>query len=127
MMDFLTTPQLMALGIPAARILERGEFSARLQIDIRPDTPAFDGHFDGAPILPGVAQIDWAIRLARLLFKFDGDFIGMDVVKFQQVVTPGMLVTLELKFDPQQQRLHYQFHSSAGTHASGRIQFGPAT
>ena len=28
-------------------------------------SPAFDGHFPAAPILPGVAQLDWAVELAR--------------------------------------------------------------
>jgi len=70
-------------------------------VDLLPtaDHPAFDGHFPHNPILPGVVQIDWALRLAVLhLGSKDGtrDY----QVKFQRPIVPNAPVSVELRSHP---------------------------
>ncbi|MFP3344650.1 hypothetical protein R0J87_19425, partial [Halomonas sp. SIMBA_159] len=47
---------------PAPRWLSRSADAAELEIELDPALAAFDGHFPQATILPGVAQLDWAVR-----------------------------------------------------------------
>lgn len=58
----------------------------------------FKGHFPDFPLLPGVAQIDFAVRYARQYLAVDGEFAGMDAIKFQDPILPGSTVTLTLEW-----------------------------
>lgn len=85
----------------------------------------FDGHFTQAPVLPGVVQVDWAIRYGREHFAVAPGFRGIHALKFQQVVRPDVPFQLELKYDSASCTLHFRYFSDAGQHAGGRILFGP--
>ena len=81
------------------------------------------GHFPGQPILPGVAQIGWAIHFGGQLFGALGAFKALEVIKFQQVIRPGRWVGLKLAWDEQKRKLQFQYFSDDVNHASGRIAF----
>ncbi len=50
----------------------------------------FQGHFPGAPILPGVVQLrSLALRSAQALFADLGDLKSMTKVKFKRPIVPG--------------------------------------
>lgn len=122
------TPQreLLALfrpHMPTPRWRERGEHSVRLALDVDAGLAVFDGHFPEAPILPGVALLDWANRLGRDAFGLRGDFAGMDAVKFQHLVRPGMQLDVELTWRADKGQLGFRFSSDTGVHASGRLRF----
>jgi acyl-CoA synthetase (AMP-forming)/AMP-acid ligase II len=84
----------------------------------------FDGHFTVAPVLPGVVQVDWAIHYGRLHFGLTGAFAGMNALKFQQMIRPGVPLSLELTWDEVKRSLNFRYFSDAGAHASGRILLG---
>ncbi|WP_426338112.1 AMP-binding protein [Pseudoduganella sp. S-14] len=84
----------------------------------------FDGHFDVAPILPGVVQVDWAIHYGRQYFDLPAQFKGMSQLKFQQVIGPEKPVQLELAYDAAKHSLRFSYSSAAGQHASGRVALG---
>jgi 3-hydroxymyristoyl/3-hydroxydecanoyl-(acyl carrier protein) dehydratase len=84
----------------------------------------FDGHFTVAPVLPGVVQVDWAIHYGRLHFGLTGPFAGMNALKFQQMIRPGVPLSLELTWDEVKRSLNFRYFSDAGAHASGRILLG---
>ncbi|MFJ2986690.1 AMP-binding protein [Collimonas sp. NPDC087041] len=109
---------------PAHRLLEQGDERILLELTVPKDLLYFNGHFDGAPILPGVAQLDWAIHYGRAYFTLAPQFLGVLALKFQRVITPGMVVHLELNNDTQKSCLGFRITSAAGQHASGRITFG---
>ncbi|GHD69009.1 AMP-binding protein [Jeongeupia chitinilytica] len=92
-----------------------------LKIDAR--LAHFDGHFDAAPVLPGVAQVDWAVRYGRRHFPIDGGFTGMRALKFQRIVQPGMTLTLTLGWDAAKRQLAFAYTSGAGAHSSGKLVF----
>ena len=81
----------------------------------------FDGHFTDAPILPGVAQLDWAIHYGRQYFDLPPRFRSVQALKFQQVIQPEQTVQLELLYDAAKGSLQFRYTSDAGAHASGRI------
>lgn len=96
----------------------------RLALHIPKDLLFFEGHFDQAAVLPGVVQVHWAQTYGRELFAIAGEFLRMEVVKFQKVIHPGEQVELALQFDTKKNKLHFCFDSKRGRHASGRIVYG---
>jgi acyl-CoA synthetase (AMP-forming)/AMP-acid ligase II/3-hydroxymyristoyl/3-hydroxydecanoyl-(acyl carrier protein) dehydratase len=109
---------------PAERLLEQEPQRVLMELTVPADLLYFNGHFEGAPILPGVVQLDWAISYGRRYFALAPQFLGMLGLKFQRVITPGMVVQLELLHDPQKSSLAFRMFSAAGQHASGRVTFG---
>ncbi len=94
-----------------------------LALTVPNDLLYFDGHFDGAPILPGVVQVDWALSYGRKYFSLPSDFIGMQALKFQRVITPGMSFQLALQHHVEKSALTFTLISKEGKHASGRLMF----
>ncbi|MCV2368073.1 AMP-binding protein [Roseateles oligotrophus] len=112
---------------PTARLLQLTATRAELSLLAEAGLPQFDGHFDGHPVLPGVAQVDWAIRFGRECFTtLPAKFVAMEGLKFQQVITPGMTLSLQLDYKPEAAQLAFKFSSGRGAHASGRLLFGGA-
>lgn len=99
---------------------------ARLRLHLDAALPVFKGHFAQAAILPGVAQLDWAIGLAREVFDMPPRFLRMDAVKFQHVARPGDELTLQLDWDGTRNALAFRYSSDHGAHSSGKVIFGNA-
>ncbi|MRW89280.1 AMP-binding protein [Duganella sp. FT80W] len=110
--------------LPRVRELERAPQRVLLELTAPADLLYFDGHFDVAPILPGVVQVDWALHYGRAYFTLPLRFKGIQQLKFQQVVAPERAVQLELSHDSVKGSLQFRYTSDAGQHASGRILFG---
>jgi acyl-coenzyme A synthetase/AMP-(fatty) acid ligase len=110
---------------PAARLLEQEPRRVLLELCAPANLLYFDGHFPGAPILPGVVQADWAIAYGRQYFALPPRFLGMSALKFQNVIRPGQAVRLELLHDVAKGRINFRYLSELGQHAGGRILFGP--
>lgn len=110
---------------PPARVLERDAKAALLRLDVEARLPAFDGHFVGHPVLPGVVQLDWVERFGRELFaQLQPCCTGASQLKFQQVITPGLQIELRLDCAADGSELRFALSSPRGAHASGRLQFG---
>lgn len=99
----------------------------RLTLAVPSKLAYFNGHFDKAPILPGVVQIDWAWQLAQPCWQLPEAFSDLEVLKFQRVITPLQLLQLSLRFDTAKQKLYFQYQSGKGTHSSGRIALKPTS
>ncbi|WP_053147685.1 acyl-CoA synthetase family protein [Pseudomonas sp. Pf153] len=119
---------LLAPRPKAAEVLEKieadGEWS--LQLAVPPDLAYFSGHFPTAPVLPGVVQVDWALSLGRQLLDLPPRFVGMEVLKFQQLIRPGDEVQLHLRFDRERGKLYFAYRNDTATCSSGRIVLGVA-
>ncbi|HYG05272.1 MAG TPA: AMP-binding protein [Stenotrophomonas sp.] len=125
----VTEPALAALfrpQYPQPQWRERSSEAAELDIVLDPALAAFDGHFPQATILPGVAQLDWAIHFGREAFAIAAAFQRMDVLKFQRVLRPGDSVRMSLQWNAAQQTLAFRLVSAHGPHASGKVVFGHA-
>lgn len=81
----------------------------------------FEGHFPDYPILPGVVQLDWAVRLADQYLGL-GQRVARDFqIKFRRVIPPKSLVTLSLNFDVARRRLGLEYRLGDAVASSGRI------
>ncbi|MEV4781493.1 AMP-binding protein [Burkholderia sp. LMU1-1-1.1] len=107
--------------LPRVRELERTGDRVLLEVTAPSNLYYFDGHFDVAPILPGVVQVDWAIHYGRQYFPLPAIFKGINALKFQQVIQPAQPVRLELLHDAAKGSLQFRYASDAGQHSSGRV------
>lgn len=109
--------------VPHIRVIARNKRHVELEVTVPSDLFYFDGHFPEAPILPGVVQIDWAIRYGRQYFDLPPQFRALHALKFHHVIRADNQVALELAYDAQKGRLNFRYFSPAGQHASGCILF----
>lgn len=103
---------------------ETGEQHQRtLSLFIPHNLSWFDGHFPGRPILPGVIQTHWANHYGRQVFGELGDFSQLEVIKFQQVISPGKSIQLDLSWNPVSAKLTFAYNLGEEKFSSGRIVF----
>ena len=86
----------------------------------------FSGHFPEMPILPGVIQVDWAIRFARQYLVLDGAFSALENIKFLALIFPDTRLQLALKWDAHARRLDFSYANSRRKFSTGRVAFGAA-
>ena len=65
---------------------EENEISA--DIHVPPDSPWFDGHFPGEPVLPGVAQIGMVFDAISKARNRDLRISGVRRVRFKRMIRP---------------------------------------
>jgi 3-hydroxymyristoyl/3-hydroxydecanoyl-(acyl carrier protein) dehydratase len=98
------------------------ELVATRPLEIGADHPAFDGHFPGRPVLPGVALLA-AVLEAALAEPRLAESIGaaprLGVVKFLAPVGPG--ASLAIAFRLGSGSLDWQVDDGERAVASGRI------
>lgn len=98
--------------------------TARLRLRVPADLTHFAGHFPGCPILPGVVQVDWAVRLAERHFVLPrGRFSHLKSLKFTSPVLPGAALELSLTWSAEKSRLDFSFRSGERACAGGQIVF----
>jgi acyl-CoA synthetase (AMP-forming)/AMP-acid ligase II len=108
---------------PAPQWTMREATRAQVELALDPSLAVFDGHFPQTAVLPGVAQLDWAIQLAREAFAVPRGFLRMEALKFQRVARPGDVVQLDLEWQAERHVLTFRYVSVHGPHASGRVVF----
>lgn len=112
--------------MPRMQLAEKNPQRVLAELAAPHDLMYFDGHFPQAPILPGVVQLEWALMLARDCFALPPLFRGIHALKFQHVIRPDAAFSLELRHDASKGCVAFNYFSTAGTHASGRLMFGAA-
>ncbi len=109
-------PEILAVDRPA-------EGQVVLTLSLPGESAVFAAHFPGQPILPGVVQLDWAIRLADR-YLGTGQRVACDFqVKFRRVIPPESPVTLTLRLDAAR-RLDLEYRIGEEIAATGRIALG---
>ena len=110
------------MTLPAILSARQDPGAWTFELDLPAELPYFDGHFPETPILPAVAQIDWAVRLAREHFNVGERFSSLRALKFMRVVQPGAPLTLALRrHSPRATTFEYAQGGAACS--SGRIEF----
>ena len=82
----------------------------------------FQGHFPGRPILPGVVQIDWAVRFADQYLQTDIASAQNFRVKFSSIIEPGHPVTFVLRRSANNQTLGFEMRDHESVLSSGSIR-----
>jgi 3-hydroxymyristoyl/3-hydroxydecanoyl-(acyl carrier protein) dehydratase len=93
LLEMFRRPELLLDGIGAAVVVGENGLLATLTV---PRTyPRLDGHFPSNAVVPGVAQLHWAMQAAQSL---QPDFRprGVHAVKFHSILRPDVEVRLDL-------------------------------
>lgn len=93
--------------------------------EVEAEHPVFLGHFPEQPILPGVVQVDWAIRLGVEAFGPFGAFLSLEHLKFQAVIQPREALELRLSWDATQRELGFAYSGASGRKSNGFARFAP--
>ena len=98
--------------------------TANLQLRVPPELAHFPGHFPSNPLLPGVVQIDWAVRLAERHFSLPRQrFSQLKGLKFTSPVLPGTELNAQLTWLEEKSRLEFTFSAGSRACAAGQIIF----
>ena len=101
----------------------RSETALHYELRVPPTLVHFAGHFPGLPILPGVVQIDWAIRLAAEQVPGVCALASIDQLKFKAPVPPGALLDLTLTHDASRHRVRFAYRLGRRDCTSGVIVY----
>jgi acyl-coenzyme A synthetase/AMP-(fatty) acid ligase/3-hydroxymyristoyl/3-hydroxydecanoyl-(acyl carrier protein) dehydratase len=96
-----------------------------LRLAVPTDLLFFDGHFDVAPVVPGVVLVDWAVAQVENAFGLKPPLAGIEVLKFQKLVLPGAALSLRLERLADGRGVAFAYESAEGSHASGRLRYAP--
>jgi 3-hydroxymyristoyl/3-hydroxydecanoyl-(acyl carrier protein) dehydratase len=82
----------------------------------------FRGHFPGRPILPGVVQIDWAVRFADRYLNIGIGSAQNFQVKFTSIIEPEQPVTMVLQRSADGKSVRFKFQDKSTILSSGSIR-----
>lgn len=110
-MPFLTSAERASTGEPA----DAWAFT------LRADDPCFAGHFDGAPVLPGIAHVAIAIEACDQLSPPPGPLLAIDDLRFLQPLLPGDRCDVTVTREPSATR--FEIRRDGVLASSGRLTF----
>jgi len=113
-------------AMPEARLIDSTGDVCLLGLEIDAGLAAFEGHFPNTPILPGVAQLDWACVLAERHFGTPGVFTSVEALKFHKPVRPGMSLQLRIERQPAKSAIGFRYTCGDEAISSGRLVFAGA-
>jgi acyl-CoA synthetase (AMP-forming)/AMP-acid ligase II/3-hydroxymyristoyl/3-hydroxydecanoyl-(acyl carrier protein) dehydratase len=126
--ELFSPPKAACLYPEIIAVSRTGEGGDAVVLDLRVDPAVehFSGHFPGLPILPGVVQVDWAIRYARQYLALSGPFSLLENLKFLAIVQPDAKLQLALRWHAGTRKLDFSYATSERKFSAGRIVFGGA-
>jgi len=124
----LTKTQPVRPTEPEIRAIRPVADGVDFDLFISADLACLDGHFPQMAIVPGVALIDWAVKLAARHLNFPIDSAQAFRVKFRRIAIPNTVVTLSLRHIGLWRRLNFQYSSGVEVLSVGSITIdGPYT
>ncbi|HWA44270.1 MAG TPA: hypothetical protein VHA10_13745 [Hypericibacter adhaerens] len=115
------------MKLPAILAERREGDALLLDLSLPEELEAFRGHFPDRPVLPGVVQIDWALRLAQAHRLIAGDAgVREFQVKFRNIIRPLVPLTLSLRRDDRRPRLLFDYRSVELLMSSGHLNLQTA-
>jgi 3-hydroxyacyl-[acyl-carrier-protein] dehydratase len=106
-------PEILSENIEAEKVV--------LELRIVSSLFQFQGHFPSQPVLPGVAQLDWAVRYGMRFFKLSLSVKEVSQLKYRHFIIPDIDIILELNLRPQTKSIAFIYKSEDKFFSSGII------
>ncbi len=104
---------------PEIRSERRDGDIVSLEIFVDENLFQFQGHFPGEPVLPGVAQIDWAAKCAVRYFAVPARFPRIGQLKFSKLIVANSVLSLRLEYKRDKGRIVFSFSEGGEVCSSG--------
>jgi acyl-coenzyme A synthetase/AMP-(fatty) acid ligase/3-hydroxymyristoyl/3-hydroxydecanoyl-(acyl carrier protein) dehydratase len=93
-------------------------------LDISDNLECLKGHFDKFPLVPGVAQLQWAIDIGLNHFGItQRKFSSMEQVKFRDFLKPNQIIELEITLNSENNSLKFKYLKGDSIFSTGTIKF----
>ena len=89
------------------------------------DLACLADHFPGLPGVPGVLQLDWAMRLTASLIDAEPEVREVEALKFGSTLGPGESFCLRVQ-QRDRESVWFRIWSDENEYASGRVRFAVA-
>lgn len=94
------------------------------RVEVRPEWPHFAGHFEGRPIVPGIAHLQLVRDAVRRAAGADVDLVALEALRWRRLVTPGDV--LEVGASPRGEgRWSFEVRCGHDLASQGRVGVGP--
>ncbi len=107
------------MNLPKLEILTCSEGTAVYHLWLEAADAAFADHFPGAPLLPGVVQLYWALALARRAGLTEAETGPLFKVKFKRPIRPGDATLLQLDLARAGKELRFEYRTGGEVASSG--------
>ena len=107
------------------KLVEKTENSVTLEFSVPAASPYYDGHFPDFPILPALAQMEMAVRLAAEYLGTSIDIAEIKRIKFSNLVKPGKIHTIRL--EKGEKTLSFKVFSPERNSADSKAVFSSGT
>lgn len=115
-----STPMKSPAIIAATTTSDISTFS----LDISDNLECLKGHFEKFPLVPGVAQLQWAIDIGlNHLGIAKGRFSSMEQVKFRDFLKPNQIIDLEITRNSENNSLKFKYLKGDSIFSTGTIKF----
>ena len=88
-----------------------------------PDGRYFEGHFDNAPVLPGVIEIVMAVKACADRGLETGQLAGLRDVRFSRPLGPGDAIDVLLDHGRDPHSIRFEIRAAGQSAASGVLLF----
>lgn len=93
-------------------------------LDISDNLECLKGHFEKFPLVPGVAQLQWAIDIGLNHFGIiKRRFSSMEQVKFRDFLKPNQIIDLEITRNSENNSLKFKYLKGDLIFSTGTIKF----
>lgn len=92
-----------------------------------PDARVFEGHFDGAPVLPGVAQIAMAVDACRARGWRLASLVEIRDVRFSRALGPHDPIDISLTDGQAPASVRFEIRTHGEGASSGTLVFASET
>jgi 3-hydroxymyristoyl/3-hydroxydecanoyl-(acyl carrier protein) dehydratase len=106
---------------PTRLELTRGETDIECLCEVPIDLAQLEGHFPGLPVVPGVAQVGWALQLAGELRGAPVQVSALEALKFPAHLLPGARLRVRVEAMSDDLLIFRLWHDQE-EFASGRIR-----
>lgn len=110
-------------GAAPERLETHDEANAReLRLRVPAGHACFAGHFPGDPIVPGVAQLHWAVRALGEWLAREPEVVALEALKFRRPIRPGATFVLRLSAGIAPDAFAFEMRDDDGPISSGRVR-----
>ncbi|MAE96060.1 MAG: AMP-dependent synthetase [Deltaproteobacteria bacterium] len=98
------------------------------ELRVPEDLAQLEGHFPDLPVVPGVAQVGWALAAAEVLLGRPLQAHGVEALKFKEPLRPGTSLSLEVEANPDDRakgRFRFRCTREGRELSSGRVKVEP--